>query len=81
MLGWTRLLSLQECCISGFHHEVDENCALLGYYAISSGNSLQTFGAIFRPQFQWSRIQERRFQDGSNRLSWNVSKEVPLFAV
>ena len=40
MSGWTRLLSLEECCISGFHHEVHENCALLGYYAISSGNSL-----------------------------------------
>jgi len=24
--------------ISGFRHEVDENCALLAYYAASSGN-------------------------------------------
>jgi hypothetical protein len=24
--------------ISGFHREVNENCALLGYYAASSGN-------------------------------------------
>jgi hypothetical protein len=29
--------------ISGFRCEVDENCALLGYYAMSSGNSLGTF--------------------------------------
>jgi len=29
--------------ISGLHCEVDENCALLGYYAASSGNSLPTF--------------------------------------
>jgi len=29
--------------ISGFHHEVDENCALLGYYAASNGNLLPTF--------------------------------------
>jgi len=29
--------------ISGFRHEVDENCALLEYYAVSSGNSLLTF--------------------------------------
>ena len=29
--------------ISGFRREVDENCALLGYYAASSGNSLPTF--------------------------------------
>jgi hypothetical protein len=29
--------------ISDFHHEVAENCALLDYYAASSGNYLQTF--------------------------------------
>jgi len=28
--------------ISGFCHEVDENCAHLGYYAVSSGNFLPT---------------------------------------
>jgi len=29
--------------ISGFCHEVDENCALLDYYAVSNGNFLPTF--------------------------------------
>ena len=29
--------------ISGFRREAGENCALLGYYAMSSGNSLPTF--------------------------------------
>jgi len=29
--------------ISGFQHEANENCALLSYYAVYSGNSLQTF--------------------------------------
>ena len=29
--------------ISGFHCEVDENCALLGYYTVSSGNYLPAF--------------------------------------
>ena len=29
--------------ISGLHREVVENCALLGYYAATSGNFLQTF--------------------------------------
>jgi hypothetical protein len=29
--------------ISGFDLEVVENCALLGYYAVSSGNFLPTF--------------------------------------
>jgi len=38
---------------SGFPCEVDDNCAILGYYAASSGNSLPTFrgqpiGLIFR---------------------------------
>jgi hypothetical protein len=28
---------------SGFRREADENCALLSYYAASSGNSLPTF--------------------------------------
>jgi len=29
--------------ISGFHHKVDEICALLGYYTVYSGNSLMMF--------------------------------------
>jgi len=29
--------------ISSFRREVDETCALLGYYAASSGNSLEIF--------------------------------------
>jgi len=29
------------CMISGFCCEVDENCILLGYYAVSSGNNPQ----------------------------------------
>ena len=29
--------------ISGFCHEVDENCTLQEYYAASNGNSLPTF--------------------------------------
>jgi len=29
--------------ISGFRREVDENCALLGYYAARSGNFSPTF--------------------------------------
>ena len=32
------------CEFSGFRREAYENCALLGYYAGSSGNSLPTFG-------------------------------------
>jgi len=31
------------CDTSGFRREVDENCALLGYYATRRGNFLLTF--------------------------------------
>jgi len=31
------------CVISGFRREVDENCALLGYYATRSGNYVPKF--------------------------------------
>ena len=31
------------CTISGFRCKLDENCAVLGYYAASSDNSLRTF--------------------------------------
>jgi hypothetical protein len=31
------------CVISGFCHEVAENCALLGYYAAGTGNLLPIF--------------------------------------
>jgi hypothetical protein len=33
----------ETCVISGFRHEADENCALLGCYAVSSGKFLPTF--------------------------------------
>jgi len=29
--------------ILGFHHKLDEMCAVLGNYAVFSGTSLQTF--------------------------------------
>jgi len=41
--------------ISDFRREVDEICALLGYYAAYSGNSLPTF------RYNRSRIQEESF--------------------
>jgi len=33
---------LDLCVISGFRRKIDENCALLGYYAAISGNFLLT---------------------------------------
>jgi len=44
--------------ISGFRRDVDENCAVLGYYAASSGNSLPTFRDNLWVHLQGSRIQK-----------------------
>jgi hypothetical protein len=45
-LHWQYVYNIITCVISGFRREVAENCALLGYYAGSSGNFLQTFRDI-----------------------------------
>ena len=41
--GIPKLKPVIVCVISGVRFEVDKNCALLGYYAASSGNLLPTF--------------------------------------
>ena len=53
-LSWKT--SLTQCEISGFCHEVEENCTLLGYYAMSSVN--------FLPMFTFLALE-----DGTDRLS------------
>jgi len=37
------ILTTKTYVISGLRCEVDEKCAVLGYYAASSGNTLPTF--------------------------------------
>ena len=58
--------------ISGFCHEVDKNCSVLGYYTVSSDNSLLTF----RDNLLFSL----NIEEGTNRLSGNVGKELSLLA-
>jgi hypothetical protein len=53
-LSWKTSLTL--CEISSFCQEVDENCTLLGYYAMSSVN--------FLPMFDFLALE-----DGTARLS------------
>ena len=66
------------CVISGFHVEVDENCALLGYDAASSGNTLPTFrDNLLVPS---SRVKSKSLEDGTDRLSRSVGKELSLLA-
>ena len=56
---------------SGLRRKVEQNCALLGYYAASSGNSLPTFRdsvSVLTPE------------NGTDMLSRNTGKELPLLA-
>jgi hypothetical protein len=59
--------------LSGFHHVADENCAHLGYYAVSSG-SYRCFGTSYQHHFQGLILE-----DGTNRMSWHFGKELPLY--
>ena len=52
---------------------ISGNGILQGYYAASSGNSL----AIFRDNIFLFLNPE----DGTDRFSWNVGREIPLLAV
>ena len=56
---------------ASFHSEVDENCALLSYYAASSGNLLPTFR---------DNLSDLTLEDGTEKLSRNVSKKLPLLS-
>ena len=57
---------------SVFRREVDENCALLGYYEASSGNSLPTFR---------DNLSGPTLEDGTDMLSRKFGKELQLLAV
>ena len=57
--------------ISGFRHEVEENCAVLGYYGASSGNFLP----MFRDNL--SVDPSKVLEYGTDRLSRNVCKKLP----
>ena len=60
---------IARCMILGFRREVDENRALLEYYAASSGN-YRRFGTT-----------SRSHKDGTRRLSRNVGAKLsPLSA-
>jgi len=52
------------CKISGFRLVVDENCAVLGYYAASRGNILETF------RDNTSVPHQRQMKDQKGLLGW-----------
>jgi hypothetical protein len=68
------------CVISGFRHEVDENCTLLGDYAASSGDLLSTFRDTICPIFR-IKNKTKTPEDGTVGLSRNAGKKLPLLAV
>jgi hypothetical protein len=58
--------------VLGFRHEVHEICVLLSYCAVAaySDNSLSTFR---------DNLSAPDLEDGTDRLSWNVGKELSLY--
>ena len=74
------------CVIPAFRREVDENCVLLGCYAASSFNFLPTFrdnlsGPFFSVQESWNfGLGLLNREDGTDGLSRNVGKKLPLLA-
>jgi hypothetical protein len=64
-----------QCVISGFRRDVDEICALLGYYAALGGSSVPTFRDYLTvPIFKGQELQEDfvTFEDETDRLSQKV---------
>jgi hypothetical protein len=70
--------------ISGFGRDVDEICALLGYYAAKNGNPLPTFRDNLSVPF--SRVRKFKnnnfldLEDWADTLSRNVDKGLPFDA-
>jgi len=74
---WHSYLHEQKCVISD---EVDERCALLGYHAASTCNSLPTFRDNISVASSRMKNPKRNLEDGTNTLFRNVGKELPLIA-
>jgi len=66
-----------KCVISGFSHEADKTCALLGCYAASSGVLGKPICPIFKGHLF---LGFSTLEDGTDRLSWNFYKELPLLS-
>jgi hypothetical protein len=68
--------------ISGFRHNVDEICALVGYYAALRGTSVPTLREnIWVISSRVKKSKEKVFlEDGSDRLFPKVDTELPLYS-
>jgi hypothetical protein len=82
-MGWKRLWSCSAyhlsimCAISGFRRKVDETCALLGYYAAYSDNSLPTFrDNLSGPTFNGQEIRSHLLLSRKDLLTWRLYRQV-----
>jgi hypothetical protein len=66
------------CAISGFRREGDENCVVLDFYALSSGNFLPKFRDNF--PVSSSRVKILAIKNETENLYRNVGKKLPLLA-
>jgi hypothetical protein len=71
----------KQSVISGFLSDVAEICAVLGYYAASSGNPLPTFrDNVSVPSSRFKKSYFLNLEDRTVSLSRNVGKGLPLDA-
>jgi hypothetical protein len=49
--------SNEQCAISGFCQEADQNCALLGNFIASGGNSLPLIWTTYQYHFPASKVR------------------------
>lgn len=68
------------CVISGFHCNLSVNCVLVGYYAMSGGNSIKAFCDNLLVQCSRVPFVFLVLKDGTDGLSQSVGKELPLLA-
>jgi hypothetical protein len=69
--------------LSGFRRDVDEICALLGYYVQSSENLLPAFRDNVSVPSSTVKKSKKNFlilENGTDKLSRNVGKGLPLDA-
>jgi hypothetical protein len=67
--------------ISGFRRDVDEICAIMGYYAASNSNCFPTFrDNLSVPSSTVKALEFLILEDGNHRLPRNVGEGSPLDA-
>jgi len=67
--------------ISVFRREVDENCVFQCYCAADGGNSVPMIrDNQLVPSSGGKKQRKKTLEDGTDRLSRNISKELPLLA-